>query len=343
MRILLFGGTRFLGRHIAQNALGRGHAVTLFHRGLSNPSILPEASHVIGDRDRDLHLLEGRPFDVAIDTSGFEVREVREAARAVRQPGLLYVFVSSLSVYSDLGRMDESGPVGGEIPVENVETAKLTLESGNYGALKTACERALEEELPGSVLVIRPGLIVGPHDGDERFRYWLRRIDKGGLVLAPGDPDAAAQLIDVRDLARWIVSCAEARRTGIFNATGEPTPLRVLLETIRDTLGADARFTWVPDEVLVKHDVGAWSEMPFWLPRSLGAKPAPIDRALGMGLRLRPVADTVRDTWQWLQKGWDEDANARAHKRLRVPGGMSEEREKMLLQVSAQEAALHPK
>ena len=162
-------------------------------------------------------------------------------------------------------------------------------------------------------------------------------------MLAPGDPEAPAQLVDVRDLADWLVRCAEERTTGTFNATGEPTTVSALLETIRDTLASSARFTWVADEILVKHDVGAYSEMPFWLPASLGARRVPIARALAQGLCFRSLSETIRDTWDWLKTGWDEESNARAQKRLKISGGMTEERETLLLQASEQEAALQRK
>ncbi len=326
MRILILGGTGFVGRHIAETSLARGHALTLFHRGRSNPGILEGAEHVIGDREADLSALRGRVFDVVVDTGGYEVQAVRAAARAVTHPGLHYVFVSTISVYSDLAHTDESAEVR---TLADAETTSLSLEA--YGALKAACERALDEELGGRVQHVRAGLILGPHDYDERFRYWLTRVARGGEVLAPGNPEAPAQQIDARDLAAWIVACAEARLSGTYNATGPAMPMRALLATIRDVVGGDARFTWVPDEILVAHGVGPYSEMPFWLPESLGARPVDIGRALAAGLALRPFEDTVRDTWAWLQTGWDTEAAVRENRRLRIAGGMTAEREARIL------------
>jgi 2'-hydroxyisoflavone reductase len=327
MRILILGGTGFVGRHIAEVSLARGHELTLFHRGRSNAGILGGAEHLLGDRDVDLSALRGRQFDVVIDTGGYEVPAVRAAARAVAHPGLHHVFISSISVYSDFSKTDElAGPLH---TIVDAETASLSL--ATYGALKVACERALDEELSGRVQHVRAGLILGPHDYDERFRYWLTRIARGGEVLAPGDPEAVAQAIDARDLATWVLTCAEARVTGPFNATGQPMSMRSLLETIRDVVGSDARFTWVPDEVLTAHSVGPYSEMPFWLPASVGARPVDIRRALDRGLTLRPFADTARDTWAWLRASWDAEASVRENRRLRVPGGMSPEREAQIL------------
>ena len=327
MRILILGGTGFVGRHIAELCLARGHELALFHRGRSNPGILPGAEHILGDRDADVSPLRGRRFDVVIDTGGYEVPAVRAAARALAHPGLHHVFVSSISVYSDLANTDEvTGPLH---TLPDPETTILSLPA--YGALKVACERVLEQELPGRVLHVRAGLILGPHDYDSRFRYWLTRIAAGGEVLAPGDPEALAQAIDARDLAAWILSCAEARVAGPFNATGPAMTMQTLLETIREVVSGDARFTWVPDEILTAYAVGPYSEMPFWLPASAGARPVPIDRALARGLACRPFAETVRDTWEWLREGWDSEASVRENRRLRVQGGMSPDREALLL------------
>jgi 2'-hydroxyisoflavone reductase len=334
MRILILGGTGFVGRHLAERCLERGHQLSLFHRGRSNPGILRGAEHIAGDRDADLSALRGRTFDVVVDTGGYEVSAVRAAARAALHPDLHYVFISSLSVYSDLTSTDElSGPLR---TIPDAETAKLSLET--YGALKTACERALDEELDGRVEHVRAGLILGPHDYDERFRYWLTRVARGGEVLAPGDPEALTQAIDARDLAEWLLAGAEARVTGRFNVTGRPMTMRALLETIRDVVGGGARFTWVPDEILTAHAVGPYSEMPFWLPASLGARPVDIGRALARGLALRPFADTVRDTWTWMQTSWDAEASVRDNRRLRVPGGMSTEREAQILEAARRAA-----
>jgi 2'-hydroxyisoflavone reductase len=155
-------------------------------------------------------------------------------------------------------------------------------------------------------------------------------------VLAPGDPNAHVQFIDVRDLALWIVQGAERRLSGVFNATGpaEPTTMRALLETLREVTESNARFTWVPDDILVEQEVRPYSEMPFWLPRSLGVAPVPVARAHAEGLVHRPIAETARDTWTWLQNGWDAEARIRENRRFRIPGGMSEEREQQILRAA---------
>ncbi len=329
MRVLLLGGTRFLGRHLASACSARGHAVTLFHRGLSDPGAFPDVEHLHGDRDVDLSLLRGRSWDVVFDTSGFEVEPVKAAVLALAHEHLHYSFVSSVSVYADYTRVsDESAPVK---TAPDADHAKLAME--NYGALKAACERAATAALPGRVQCVRAGLILGPHDYDERFAYWLNRIARGGEVLAPGNPEANVQLIDVRDLATWMVRSAEERRAGVFNATGpgEPLTMRALLDTLREVTGGAARFTWVSEAFLAEHQVAPYSEMPFWLPAPYDGFHADVTRAARAGLTYRPVAETCRDTWRWLQAGWDAAASARAQRRLVVPAGISAERETDLL------------
>lgn len=324
MRILLFGGTRFLGRAIAEAALARGHELVLFHRGLSNPSLFPQAVHVIGDRNADIRLVKAHTVDAVIDTSAFEVFTVRASARAVGP--VPYVFVSSVSVYADLTNMREDAPLK---TAADAETAQLTLES--YGGLKAECERALREELGEGVLCVRAGKIDGPHDLDERFRYWLTRLARGGVVLAPGDPSALVQHVDVRDLAEWIVLALESRVRGAVNATGLPMPMRTFLETLARAVASAARLEWVPDAILEADGVMPYSEMPYWLPARLGAQPVPTDRAVAAGLRCRPLEQTARDTWQWMQRSWDEEAPIRALRRLVLPAGISPERESKLL------------
>ena len=330
MRALILGGTGFVGRHVGEALVAAGHSVTLLHRGRSNPGALPDVEHVLGDRTalEPKSPLMARTFDVVIDPSGYEVAVVRAAARAFGSRGARYVFVSSVSVYEDLARMDEAfGPVR---TTDDAETAALTL--ANYGALKAACERALDEELPGRVMHVRAGLILGPHDYDARFRYWLLRVARGGEVLAPGDPEAQTQAIDARDLAAFICRCVEARVVGTFNVTGAPMAMRARLETVRDVVASDARFVWAPDELLIARDVKPYSEMPFWLPKSLGALPVPIARAVSAGLSQRPFVETARDTWAWLRQGWDAEESVRANRRFHIPAGLSDERERGILE-----------
>jgi len=326
MKALVMGGTAFVGRAVVERL--RGNEITLFHRGRSMPGLFPDFEHVIGDRDDDVDALKGRTFDVVHDPGAFELRHVRFVAALDPKR---YVFVSTISVYADHADMDESAPTHS---LENAENARLSLET--YGGLKAACERALDAMLPKRVLHVRAGLIEGPHDYDPRFAWWLRRVAKGGEVLAPGDPNATTQFVDVRDLADFMVTTSAI---GPVNVTGKPVRMGDLFDAMKNATGSNARFTWVPDEVLVRHEVGPYSEMPFWLPASLGAKPVPIDRAIDAGLKLRPFEETVRDTWAWLQSDWASEASVRENRRMRIPAGISEDRERLILEEAR---ASHP-
>jgi 2'-hydroxyisoflavone reductase len=206
MDLLVLGGTRFLGRHLVEEALGRGHQVTLFNRGESNPGLFPEVEELRGERGGDLSPLRGRRWDAAIDTSGYLPREVRRSAEILAGSAGHYTFVSSISVYEDFARtgIDEDAPV-----LEPPDPEPVELDWELYGGLKVGCERAVEAAMPGRALVVRPGMIVGPHDYTDRFPYWRRRVAEGGDVLAPGDPERQVQLIDARDLAGWMLRMAE--------------------------------------------------------------------------------------------------------------------------------------
>ena len=296
MDLLILGGTRFLGRHLVGSALGRGHRVTLFNRGVSGPGLFPEAEELRGERGGDLCALRGRRWDAAIDTSGYLPREVRASADLLAGAVDHYTFVSSISVYRDSSErgFDEDAPV---LAPPDPEPEVLDLEL--YGELKVGCERAAEAAMPGRTLVVRPGMIVGPHDYTNRFPYWCRRVAEGGEVLAPGDPDRPAQLIDARDLADWMVRMAEERSTGAYNATGPGRDLtmRGMLEGIRDATGGDAELVWVPEKFLLDAGVEPWTELPFWVPEEMaGILSVDVGRAVGAGLAFRPLAKTVRDT-----------------------------------------------
>jgi 2'-hydroxyisoflavone reductase len=298
MKLLVLGGTKFLGRHAVDAALAAGHDVTLFTRGRTNAELFPEAEHLLGDRDGDLDALAGRAWDGVIDTSGFVPRVVRRSAELLCDATQRYVFVSSISVYDDFSRpVDESSPVAelDDPSSEDVET--------DYGALKAACERVVEETYGERSARVRAGLIVGPYDGTDRFTYWPRRIAAGGEVLAPGDPAAPVQFVDARDLAAWLVELALDGPGGVFNATGpsEPLSFAELLERARTALGSDASFVWTDEERILEAEVQPWTELPLWLPGDdyAGMARADISRALAAGLAFRPVEETVVDTLAW--------------------------------------------
>jgi 2'-hydroxyisoflavone reductase len=330
MDVLLLGGTGFVGRHLVLRLLERDHKVTLFCRGLSDPNAFADLGRIVGDRGRpeDLAQLAGRAFDVVIDTSGYAPREVRASAAIVARSRAHYVFVSSVSVYADL-----SSPPDESFAVHEIDGAEdAAFDPAKYGGLKVACERAVQEALGPRALVVRPGRILGPHDSDERFPYVLRRIARGGEVLAPGYPAAPAQVVDARDLAAWIVASAERRLRGVFNAVGPSMATAEVFDTVRAVTGSDARFTWVSEEILLAQGVAPYTEAPFWLPRIYeSAQRTHASRAVAEGLTFRPFIDTARDEWAWLVSGWEAAASVRAHKRMRVPAGMSQEGEQAVL------------
>ena len=293
MKLLLLGGPRFLGRAIVDAALERGHELTLFNRGTTHPELYPEVERVVGDRKGALDGLAGREWDAVVDTCGYLPRDVRTSAEALSGSGL-YCFVSSISVYAHFRHVvDENGPIAelGDLPSDEV-----TDES--YGPLKALCEEAVRHVFGERALVVRPGLIVGPHDPTGRFTYWPHRIARGGEVLAPAPPDAPTQVIDVRDLAAWVVSLCEDAVGGTYNATHPGVSWTELLDTCRVVTGSDAQITWVASEFLVEHEVGPWMELPLWLvdPDAEFADRVDVSRALKTGLAFRPLEETVRAT-----------------------------------------------
>ena len=325
MKILMIGGTVFVGRATVEAALERGHEVTLFNRGRSNPGLFPQVEQLQGDRDGGLAALAGRRWDTVIDTSGYVPRVVRQSAEFLKEATAHYLFVSSLSVYANPGQfgIDEQGTVG-KLQDETVE--EITGET--YGPLKVLCEQVVAQTLPGRALIIRPGLIVGPYDKTDRFTYWPWRVAQGGEVLAPGQPERPLQFIDVRDLAEWMVKMAEEQQTGVYNAIG-PTPqptIGELLQTCRSVSGSEATFVWVSEAFLAEHGVEPWTELPAWAPQ---AEPSMAGffsfdnrKALAAGLTFRPLADTVHATLAWA-------ATRPAEHEMRA--GMSREREAALL------------
>ncbi len=310
MRLLVLGGTEFLGRHLVEAALAAGHEVTTFTRGRTNPDLFPQVEALRGDRDGDLGALEAGRWDAVVDTSGYVPRVVRASAELLHERVGLYCFVSSISVYAGFSSgPDESSPVA---PLEDESSEDV---AKDYGALKAACEQVVQEVYGDRALIVRPGLIVGPHDPTDRFTYWARRLARGGTILAPGPPERRVQFVDARDLAVWMLRMVEERRGGVFNATNEGVPFGELLQ------GADVE--WVPDEFLVEHGVGEWMELPLWIasPEFRGLHEADVSRAVAAGLTFRPVAETVRDTQEWDAARGDYEAQA----------GLAPERERELL------------
>jgi len=323
LRVLILGGTGFIGPHQVRYALERGHTVTLFNRGRTNPHLFPEVEKLVGDRDGNLESLRGREWDVVLDNSGFEPRIVRASAELLAGSVGQYLFVSTQSVYADrsIVDQDESGAVGRPgVPEE---------EWDGYGPLKALCEREVQRALPDRATIVRPPVIVGPGDGSDRFTYWVDRIHRGGEVLAPGAPDDPTQFIDVRDLTEWMVRCLENDVTGVYNATGPGSPLSVaeMLYGIRAVTTSDVRFTWVDADFLAAQGVRPFSHMPLWqLPvgRTAGFFRMDASRAQARGLTYRPLATTAADTLEW----WLREP---AERRAELRAGLSPDRERGVL------------
>ncbi|WP_219470787.1 NAD-dependent epimerase/dehydratase family protein [Nonomuraea rhizosphaerae] len=304
MRVLVIGGTRFLGRAAVEAALARGHQVTTFNRGQSGPD-LHGVEAIRGDREdaADLaRLVDGQTWDVVVDPSGYVPRVVGAAARALTGHAGTYAFISSVSAIDGFPAKpvtDESGLW--ECPPDAGPG------DGDYGVLKAGCERAVEQEFGGSALIIQPGLILGPHENVGRLPWWLSRISRGGQVLAPGDPATPMQLVDARDIATFTLDQAERGVADRFAVTGPAgnTTYGEWLELCKEATGSDAELVWVDSQFLVDHEVGTWVELPLWggtdAEVTANFWAVPTAKAEAAGLRSRPVAETVRDTWRWLR------------------------------------------
>src|SRR2546421_4538715 len=324
MKLLILGGTRFVGRHLVTAALARGHEITLFNRGLhrgKDPSVaLASVETIYGDRNSDLAKLQGRRWDAVVDTCGYLPRTVRASAEILFDSVDAYVFISTQSVYADVSvfGVDETAPLA-MLTDEQLDQANAIDSSGQasavtygkmYGGLKARCEQAAEEVLPNRVLIIRPGLIVGPYDYTDRFTYWVVRVTRGGEVLAPGRPDRYVQFIDVRDLVEWTMRMIERKETGVYNASSLPNNLTMesVLEECKTVSAkvtdSDASFTWISEDFLMRERVAPWSEMPLWMPEEgaphlKGFMFINCKKAVGAGLSFRPLNDTIKDTLTW--------------------------------------------
>jgi 2'-hydroxyisoflavone reductase len=299
MKLLVLGGTIFIGRHMVEAALARGHEVTLFNRGQHNPDLFPEVEQLRGDRGGDLASLRGRCWDAVLDTSGYLPEHVTASADLLAAAVDRYVFISSIAVYADFAtaaRIDEESKL---LPPLDSQAAELSVET--YGNFKHGCEQAVQQAMPDRALIIRPGLVVGPHDPEDLFTYWVRRVAAGGSVVAPGDPRRAVQFIDVRDLAAWTIQMIERRDCGVYNATGPYGAMTMgeWLETCRAVSGSNAELIWIPDHLLQAASAQPWQELPFWLPDAPGTFAVDSSRAIAAGLSFQPLAATIRDTLAW--------------------------------------------
>ncbi len=314
-RLLILGGTGFIGPHMVEYALSRGHTVTLFNRGRTNTHLFPGVEKLVGDRNNDISALEGREWDVVLDNHSTLPRWVRMTAQLLKDSAEQYVHVSSISVYAtdtpELNGWKSTEPGSSERERMRIDedSALMQLPHGHegeevtgrtFGPFKALAEQEARDAFPGRVTVVRPGLIVGPGDRSDRFTYWPVRIDRGGDVLVPGDGRDEVQLIDVRDLTSWIVRLAENGVTGTFNGTGPEGRLSMagLVYGIRAVTSFPVRFTWADAHWLAEHEVRPWSDMPVWMPDDPQSY-VRIDRALEQGLTFRTLAETSRDTLEW--------------------------------------------
>jgi 2'-hydroxyisoflavone reductase len=322
VKTLILGGSKFLGVHLVNALIERGHAVTLFNRGISNPTPRTDVEFIKGDRDTDLRLLSNGRWDAVIDTSGFVPRIVKKAAKALSAATGHYTFISSISAYADpfASNRDEDEPLA---TMSDPAAEEITNES--YGPLKALCEREIRSAFGGGALIVRPGLIVGPHDPTDRFTYWPHRFAQGGNVLVPGTQNHPLSFIDVRDLAEWIAQSLEVSLAGTFNAAGHYAQ-NSMGDLVRACLAAsenDARAIWVSEEFVAAHRVTPWAELPCWLPAHLDSMlRASSARAQRAGLRCRPLPDTVGATLAWTRDVGLERA---------LHAGLSREREVELL------------
>jgi len=304
LKVLLLGGTGFIGPHIVAHSIARGHAVTLFNRGKTHPELFPDLEKLRGDRDGKLDALKGRKWDAVVDTSGYVPRIVKMSADLLAP---------------EVGANEET-------PVQELKEPGSEEVRKHYGALKALCERTVEQSMPGRATTIRPGLIVGPGDPTDRYTYWPVRIDRGGEALAPGTGDDPVQYVDARDLAAFVVNVIENGTMGVYNATGpeKQLPMKTMLESSRKASASPATLTWVPEPFLEEHKVSPWEDMPVWTGKEAGFSQIDCKKAIGKGLKFRSADETARDTLAWWKTLPEE-------RRAKVRAGLSPDREKEVL------------
>jgi len=326
LKVLILGGTGFIGPHFVEILRAGGHEITLFNRGRSNPGLFPDIETLIGDRDGKIDALEGHQWNVVIDDSGYLPRQVQLTADLLKDQVQHYIFISSISAYGDFPKagLDEDD---GLAQLKDPTVEEITGET--YGGLKALCEQVVERVYGSRCAVMRPSYVVGPGDPTDRFTYWPVRVARGGEVLAPGSAGHPIQFIDVRDLAEFVVRCIEHKTFGVFNATGPDRTVTIgeLLESCKEASKSDATFTWVPAEFLEKHNVSAWQDMPVWVPStgdSAGFHRVKYQKAAQAGMTFRPLMTTVEDTLKWF-KGLPKE------RQEKLKAGIASEREKVVL------------
>lgn len=326
LRVLILGGTGFIGPHFVEELRAAGHKLTLLNRGRRNPKLFPDVETLIGDRNGQMDAIKGRDWDVVIDNSGYTLKQVKLSTDILKGRVQHYIFVSSISAYADLTPpgIDEDYKLA---TLSNPDVEEIT--DTTYGGLKALCEKTVEQAFGKSSAVIRPSYIVGPGDPTDRFTYWPVRVAKGGEMLAPGSAADPVQFIDVRDLAEFMRVCVERRVSGSYNACNPPGAVTIgdLLETSKRVSGANTKFVWAPTAFLEKHKALEGLEVPIWAPpvgELAGATLVSSARGVAQGLRFRTLETTVRDTL-----AWHKTRPAEQQQKLRA--GFSPEREAELL------------
>jgi 2'-hydroxyisoflavone reductase len=320
MKILVIGGTRFLGRTFVEVALDQGHELTLLNRGRTGPDLFPDIEHLRGDRDGDLAVLRGRQWDIVVDTCGYVPRIVEKSADFLQDSIERYIFISTISVYADFSKpgIDEGSPLA---KIEDESTEEVTNEA--YGPLKVLCENVVLDTYPERSTILRCGLIIGPYDPTDRFTYWPVRIQRGGEVLAPSPPHMQVQFVDATDLADFILLLAKNRITGVYNTTGPMQKLTMegFLNACINITGSNASLTWVSEDFITSHDV---DHIPVWTPMDWrGIFQVNCTRAINAGLLFKPLEQTIRNTLDW-------HATRPSDYELKV--GLKPDREKELLE-----------
>lgn len=329
LRILILGGTGFIGPNQVRYALARGHQVTIFNRGKQPQEWPGHVEELLGDRSAgDLKSLEGRAWDVCIDNPTTLPFWVRDAGAVLKGKVKHYIFVSTVSVYAGNAKpgdeTDALAPYTGPDPI-----AERAVTNDLYGPLKAVSEQEAKRQFGDAVAIVRPGLIVGPGDPTDRFTYWPVRLARGGQVLAPGDGSDHVQFVDARDLAEWIIRLAEGRVSGVFNALGpaQPLTMKPMLQRIATAVGAKPTLVWAPASFLEAQNVSAWGDMPVWVPEAgdtAGFSCRANARALKAGLTFRPLERTAADTLAWF-------ATLPADRQARLKSGLSPEREAQVI------------
>ena len=292
LRLLILGGTGFIGPYVVRHAIERGHTVTLFNRGRTNTHLFPDVEKLVGDRDGQIDALKNRTWDVVLDNTGYVPRHVRDSAQLLKGSVGRYLFTSTRQVFADFRAPDKKE----DAPKENP--------GRSYGALKVLCEQAVNDVYGELATIVRPTAVAGPGDRSDRFTYWPVRINQGGEILAPGDYTDPIQYIDVRDLAEFMIHLLENDTPGSFNAAGPEADLSIaeFLYGCRAITSANVRFTWVPADFLAEQHVQPRRGMPLWIsPKVKGETRSPVnrDKAIANGLKFRPLAVTARDTLDW--------------------------------------------